>query len=152
MYEDKLDGRITSEQYDRKAKDTRSRQEALRAKMRDYQAPAGDMRAGLSMMRLTSIACKEFQRQNSREQRKLLGLVVERATWKDGRLSATLHEPFRTLLLSNSASTTKDGTKGTSEPQLEEWLPIVDTFRTFVACPPTEVRAAFQRIQFLAAA
>jgi len=31
-------------------------------------------------------------------------------------------------------------------------FPIVDTFRTFVACPPTEVRAAFQRIQFLAAA
>jgi hypothetical protein len=59
------------------------RQEALRAKIREYQAPEGDMRAGLNMMRLTSVACEEFQRQNSRERRKLLGLVVEGATWKE---------------------------------------------------------------------
>jgi hypothetical protein len=83
------------------------------------------MRAGL--MRLTSVACKEFQRQNSGEQRKLLGLVVDGATWKEGRLSVTLHEPFRTLLLSNSASERKNGAKGASGPQLEDWLPGMDS-------------------------
>jgi site-specific DNA recombinase len=127
MYEDKLDGRITPEQYDRKAKDIRSRQEALRAKIRESNAPASDLRAGLNMMRLSSVSCKEFQRQSSGEQRKLLGLVVECATWKDGRLDVTLHEPFRTLLLSNSATATKDGTKGRSELQIEEWLPGMDS-------------------------
>lgn len=30
--------------------------------------------------------------------------------------------------------------------------PVVDTFRTFVVCPPPEVRAVFQKIQSLAAA
>lgn len=44
MYEDKLDGRITPEQYDRKAKDIRSRQDALRAKIREQQSTTADLR------------------------------------------------------------------------------------------------------------
>lgn len=57
MYEDKLDGRITPEQYDRKAKDARSRQEALRKKVREYEAPAvyrrGRMRRARSCRQVT---------------------------------------------------------------------------------------------------
>ena len=79
------------------------------------------------MMRLTSLACKEFQRQSSREQRKLLGLVLAAASWKDAHLEVTLHEPFRTFLLSNSASATKNVVKGASEPQIEDWLPGMDS-------------------------
>ena len=127
MYEDKLDGRITPEQYDRKAKDLRSRQDALRTKIRERKSTTADLRAGFNMMRLTSVACKEFQRQSPREQRKLLGLVVDAATWKDGHLDVALHEPFRTLLLSNSASATKDGAKVRSGPQIEDWLPGMDS-------------------------
>ena len=67
MYEDKLDSRITSEQFDRKAKGTRSKQQALRAKMSQHQTDKTDLRAGFNMMRLTSIACREFERQNVRE-------------------------------------------------------------------------------------
>jgi PemK-like, MazF-like toxin of type II toxin-antitoxin system len=33
----------------------------------------------------------------------------------------------------------------------DEWLPIVDAFRTLALCPPPAVRAAFQQIQALAA-
>jgi hypothetical protein len=44
MYEDKLDGRITSEQFDRKAKETRSKQQALRAKISQHQSTAVDLR------------------------------------------------------------------------------------------------------------
>lgn len=132
MYDYKLDGRITPEQYDRKAKDNRSWQDALRTKINEHQSTTADLRAGLNMMRLTSLACKEFQRQSSREQRKLLALVVNAATWKDGHLDVTLHEPFRSLLLSNSATATKDGTKGHSEPQIEEWLPKNAVFQLFL--------------------
>ncbi|MFM2125212.1 MAG: hypothetical protein RL328_1663, partial [Acidobacteriota bacterium] len=122
MYDDKLDGRITPEQYDRKAKDTRSRQEMLRAKIQEHQSQTADLRAGLNMVRLTSVACREFQRQSAREKQKLLVLIVKVAAWKDGHLEVTLQEPFRTLLLSNSATPTKDGTKGRSETKIEDWL------------------------------
>ena len=123
MYEDKLDGRITSEQFDRKSKETRSKQHALRAKISQHQAAQTDLRAGFNMMRLTSTACREFERQNTREQRKLLGLVVEGASWMEGRLEVTLHEPFGTLARSNSANLTKDEAKGASERNFEDWLP-----------------------------
>jgi hypothetical protein len=89
MYEDKLDGRITPEQFDRKAKDTRSKQQALRTKISEHQTNGSDLRAGFNMMRLTSIACREFQRQNARERRKLLELVVGGAVWKEGQLDVT---------------------------------------------------------------
>jgi site-specific DNA recombinase len=59
MYEDKLDGRITPEQFDRKAKDTRSKQQALRTKISEHQTNGTDLRAGLNMMRLTSVACRD---------------------------------------------------------------------------------------------
>jgi len=42
------------------------------------------------------------------------------------RFGATLQEPFRTLLLSNSASATKNDAKGRSQPQIEDWLPGMD--------------------------
>jgi site-specific DNA recombinase len=127
MYEDKLDGRISSEQFDRKAKETRSKQQALRAKMSQHQTGSTDLRAGFNMMRLTSIACREFERRNSREQRKLLELVIDGASWRGARLESTLHEPFRTLACSNSGSETKSGGKGASKPQLSDWLPGMDS-------------------------
>ena len=127
MYEDKLDGRITSEQFDRKAKDTRSKQQALRTKISDHQTNGTDLRAGFNMMRLTSIACREFHRQNSRERRKLLELVVSGAVWKEGQLEVTLHEPFRTLALSNSVSATKQEKEATSRAEFEKWLPDMDS-------------------------
>ena len=86
MCEDKLDGRITAEQFDRKSKETRSKQQALRAKISQHQAAQTDLRAGFNMMRLTSIACREFERQNTREQHKLLELVVEGAQLDGGAL------------------------------------------------------------------
>lgn len=79
------------------------------------------------MTKLTSIACREFDRQNANEQRKLLESVNNGAMWKEERLEVTLHEPFQTLARSNSVSATKDGAKGTPEPKLSEWLPGMDS-------------------------
>lgn len=56
MYEDKLDGGITSEQFDRKAKEIRSKRQALRAKISQHQTTAVDLRAGFNMMKLTRVA------------------------------------------------------------------------------------------------
>lgn len=59
------------------------------------------------MMKLTSIACREFDWQVAREQRKLQELLVNGAMWKEGRLEDILHEPFQTLAHSNPANTKK---------------------------------------------
>ena len=67
-------------------KDTRSKQQALRAKMSQHQTDVTDLRAGFNMMRLTASPCREFEQQPAGEQRRLLDCGVERASWKDGRL------------------------------------------------------------------
>lgn len=36
--------------------------------------------------------------------------------------------------------------------RIDDWSPIVDTFRTFAVCPPVEVRLVFHQIQALSAA
>jgi hypothetical protein len=50
------------------------------AKISQHQTNTTDLPAGFNMMRLTSIACREFERQNAREQRKLLELVISGRT------------------------------------------------------------------------
>jgi hypothetical protein len=39
----------------------------------------------------------------------------------------TLHEPFRTLALSNSASATKPEKEANSQAEFEKWLPGMDS-------------------------
>ncbi len=56
MYEGKLGGRLSNGPFDRKAKETRSKQQALRAKISQHQSDSSDLRASFNMMRLTSIA------------------------------------------------------------------------------------------------
>jgi len=55
MHEDKLDGRIIPGQLDRKSKDTRSKQQAPHAMINEHQGYGMDLRAGLNLMRLTSL-------------------------------------------------------------------------------------------------
>ncbi len=84
MYQDKLDGRITTALFDQKEAAWRDQQTALRHKMSELRT------ATLAPMDATSNACDLFTRQPPQEQRKLVSTVLERAMWKDGALNATV--------------------------------------------------------------
>jgi hypothetical protein len=56
------------------------------------------------MMRLTSRASELFLQQPAAERRRLLGVVLENAAWKDGELRMSLFEPFEILRRSNRES------------------------------------------------
>ena len=58
----------------------------------------------LDHMALTSKAADLFRAQPAAEQRKLLRLVVQEASWKGGELRTSLSEPFEVLRLSNQAN------------------------------------------------
>ena len=45
----------------------------------------------------TSILCKEFSTQPPAEQRRLLKIIIEKATWKNAELETTLRNPFEKL-------------------------------------------------------
>jgi len=110
LYEDRLDGRIDASTYDQKAREVRERQQRVRTKITECQSATfpPSMQA-LDLMVLTSKAADLFQEQAASEQRRLLRLVLEKATWQAGELRMCFRDPFEHLRLSNSVTLTNDG-------------------------------------------
>jgi hypothetical protein len=75
------------------------------------------------MLLLTSRARELFLQQSAAEQGRLLGVVVEKAAWKDGELQTTLFEPFEILRHSNRESYRRENENGGSGRDSEIWLP-----------------------------
>jgi site-specific DNA recombinase len=109
MYTDKLDGRITQEQFDRRSGDCWREQEAVLAKIRHLEltAPAPVDQA-IEMMGLMSRASELFLEQPAAEKRRLLQVVIEKAAWKGGQLQTALFEPFEILRRSNQESSREE--------------------------------------------
>ena len=76
----------------------------------------------MDLMRLTSKACELFLKQPASEQRKLIALITQDATWQHGELRMTFREPFEQLRLSNCATQRKETRVGSNGPLLEIWL------------------------------
>jgi site-specific DNA recombinase len=128
MYLDKLDGKITSSFYEQKAKEWRAQQERVRHTINELRLTTAEpLDEAVNLLDMTSKACETFTDQPAEEQRRLLGIVLERATWKDRALGVTLLEPFQTLRHSNSASSRKHRTSGGTTPNIEDWLPDMDS-------------------------
>ena len=105
LYDDRLDGRIDVATYDTKSGEIREQQEQTRQKIRSAEAavlPA--VSEAVDLMTVTSRAADLFVEQVGSEQRKLLHLVLQEASWKGCELRMSLREPFEELRLSNSGS------------------------------------------------
>lgn len=124
LYEDRLDGRITKTVYDEKTRTMEEQIAELERKLiatRTAELPA--LISAVDIIRLTSNACHAFRAQPEPEQRKLLTMVLKEAAWKDGRLHATLLEPFELLRRSNRDNGNEiSGNRGAGRP-FEIWLP-----------------------------
>jgi hypothetical protein len=123
MYLDKLDGRITTAFYDEKATSWRQEQAVLSRRITELRTTSRNYNDAISAIETTSSLCRQFPTQTPPEQRRALKMLVEKATWKDGRLETTLRTPFEQLRVSNSATTTKHGKNGASGQEMKNWLP-----------------------------
>jgi hypothetical protein len=72
-------------------------------------------------MSFTSQAAELFQEQTGGEKRRLLRVVLGKATWQTGELRMSFREPFEQLRLSNSVSETNDGSFGGGGPVSGIW-------------------------------
>jgi site-specific DNA recombinase len=124
MYMDKLDGRVTQQFFDRNSAMWRDQQDALLRKVRDIQTAApAPIDQAIDILQLTSRASELFFQQPAAEQRRLLQVVVEKATWQHRTLQTTLFEPFEVLRHSNRESCRKEKENAGSGRDLEVWLP-----------------------------
>src|SRR5262249_21683991 len=73
----------------------------------------------IDLMTLTSETAELFLQRPRAEQRKLLGLILQRASWQHGELRMSLKEPFAQLKLSNRTTASKNGPFGPDEGAFE---------------------------------
>jgi site-specific DNA recombinase len=122
LYEDRLDGRIDPSTYDRKAQEIRAEQWRVQTRITECRSatlpPAAE---ALDLMSFTSQAAELFQEQTGSEKRRLLRVVLGKATWQTGELRMCFREPFEQLRLSNSVSETNDGSFGGGGPVFGIW-------------------------------
>jgi site-specific DNA recombinase len=123
MYLDKLDGRITQEFFDKQAAAWRGEQGAIVRQIHDIQSTApAPVEQAIEMIRLTSRAADLFLRQTGAEQRRLLQVVIENASWQAGELRTSLFEPFEILRHSNQESHRKEREINGSGRDFGIWL------------------------------
>jgi DNA invertase Pin-like site-specific DNA recombinase len=95
MYDDKLDGRIDNDFFDRKAAEFRSEQGRIMGDIAAHEvAIAGFVDEGARIGDLAMRAAELFEAQPAAEKRKLLDYVVSECRWKGGELELTYREPF----------------------------------------------------------
>ena len=122
LYEDRLDQRIDAAMYDQKAGAIRKQQQQVRQRMLSTQAtmlpPASQ---AVDLMALTSKAADLFTEQPGAEQRKLLHLLLQEASWKAGELRMCFREPFEQLRLSNRTTTCDSNGLGGNRREFGIW-------------------------------
>jgi site-specific DNA recombinase len=104
MYVDKLDGRVDTVFFDRKAAEWRAEQGRLLRVIEEHQtADQTYLEEGIRLLELGRRAHELFQKQEPREKRRLLDFVLSNCTWKDGALQATFRQPFDLIIASTKA-------------------------------------------------
>jgi site-specific DNA recombinase len=123
MYEDKLEGRITVDMYDRKAGECRSRSlELLRRINEIHVSEPAPIQECIDLMDLTSRAADLFRVQPPKEKQDFLRLVLKSASWQDGRLQTEFEQPFESLRHSNQLSRKKQRREEMPTTDSEIWL------------------------------
>jgi site-specific DNA recombinase len=98
MYVDKLDGRIDTDFFDRKAAEWRAEQQKCLALIRGHEdANQTYLDEGIRLLELAQKAGSLFRKQSAAEKRRLVGFVLSNCTWKHGRLTAEYRQPFDLL-------------------------------------------------------
>jgi site-specific DNA recombinase len=98
MYVDKLDGKVDSAFFERMSAEWQAQQDyCLREIERHQTADRAYLEEGVLLLELARSAQRLFERQQSREKRRLLNYVVSNSTWKGKKLEVTLRQPFDLL-------------------------------------------------------
>ena len=130
MYVDKLDGRIDTDFFDRKAAEWREEQRKCLELIREHQdANQTYLDEGIRLLELAQKAGRLFRKQSPAEKRRLLGFVLSNCTWKDGQLTAEYRQPFDLLAKNVIALETKKPAERAQTGISDNWLPGTDSNR-----------------------
>jgi site-specific DNA recombinase len=98
MYVDKLDGKVDGAFFERTSAEWQAQQNYCQREIERHQtADRSYLEEGVRLLELARNAQRLFERQESREKRRLLNFVVSNSTWKGKKLEVTLRQPFDVL-------------------------------------------------------
>jgi site-specific DNA recombinase len=128
MYVDKLDGKIDRTFFEQMSAEWRVEQDrCLREIERHQVAEQSYLEEGVRLLELARNARRLFEKQEPREKRRLLNFVVSNCTWKGGRLSVTLRQPFDFLEKTATTVAQVAALRGSGLARSEIWLPGPDS-------------------------
>ena len=111
-YVDKLDGTIDAAFFEKMSEEWRAEQDrCLRDIERHQGADQSYLEDGVRLIELAQNAQRLFEKQDSREKRRLLNFLVSNSSWRDGELTVTLRQPFD-LIVETTAIDAKRKTAG----------------------------------------
>ena len=123
MYEDKLDGRVSQDFFDRKSKDWKREQERLLETIHKHQtANHNYLDEGIKLLEMASKAHKTFIEREPAEKRKLVTAFFAQSSWKEGQLTVKFKQPFQMIALSNSKSSNKKAVSVNGNGLNRKWL------------------------------
>ena len=108
-YEDRLDGGIAADFFERRAAEWRKAQTTLRRRMDAFAAAdQAYIDQGIALLELARRAVVLYERQNSREKRRLLDFLHLNSFWDGEHLETSWRKPFDILV--ELARESRDGT------------------------------------------
>ena len=94
-YVDKLDGTIDVAFFEKRSEEWWAEQgRCLRDIQRHQGADQSYLEDGVRLIELEQNAYRLFEKQDSREKRRLLNFLVSNSSWRDGELTVQLRQPF----------------------------------------------------------
>ncbi|MCK9265078.1 MAG: recombinase family protein [Deltaproteobacteria bacterium] len=128
MYEDKLDGRIGQDFYDRKSTAWKKEQDEILRKLERYQnANRSYMDEGVKILELAQRAVILYEKQNDQEKRRIINFVCSNSIWKDGSLIPNYRQPFNILVEKKRECQKEKAAFPVKNGHFENWLPGRDS-------------------------
>ncbi len=94
-YVDKLDGTIDAAFFEKMSEEWRTEQNRCLQDIERHQgADQSYLEDGVRLIELAQNAQRLFEKQDSREKRRLLNYLVSNSSWRDGKLTVILRQPF----------------------------------------------------------
>ncbi|MBK6766748.1 MAG: recombinase family protein [bacterium] len=123
MYEDKLDGAVTAEYFERKAKEWRAEQASILRKIEKHQnANTNYADLGIRLLELAQRASELYGEQTNSEKRRLIECVVSNSFYKDGVITPVYRKPFDIIALRNADAINDEAVSVSTYGLSPRWL------------------------------
>jgi len=108
MYDDRLDGLLSKEQFIEKSEALRERQQDVRRKIEKHEAADRNyMLEGVQLLELLQNVVAAYVSADMPTKRRILDFVTSNSVWKDGQIYPNYREPFAAIALMGTGAETK---------------------------------------------